>query len=631
MENIVTRIKYCLLSLILLYFGLSFPILATSETKNNPKINIKISGVNNTLNKLISVNIKETAVNQPINSDDTDYINSIVANILEANGYYDAVIVTKIKPNSDIKNPTNIKIKINLNKAIYTRNININVIDSPDNFEISDKSKLNKAITEYKNNSLNKQLDQTAYEQFKEDLIQLAHDCGYLDAEYQSHKIYIDKNNNAATVEISLDLNTLYYLNKITVYNNSSGDQQPNDEYNNDFIFKFIPYKFIKIDSNIIEMINTPYNSSDILDIQNNINNYYNNVNIETNLDTVNHVINLNITVQDAKNYLYNLGLGYSTDEGARTFGSLKIRNITDYKHKLELQGKLAQFKDLLEINYILPGVQPSTDDISLGYQFRSDKKRTERNMETERHQLLGQYQRSVNFDTSSLLFATGASFRQEKYINFTTSKSRISQLLVPFINYDHVFTADRLKTYQGTHINLMLEAADSGILSDTSFVRLHATSKSIIPLEFTDGLDGLRLIIKGQFGQVWHKVEDKIPPTLRFFAGGTNTVRGYRYDSLGPRQLNRKGKPTIVGGDRLVVMSAELEKTIYKDWSAALFYDTGNAYDTWQKWTNNLKSGAGAGIRWQSPLGKVRFDIASALDKDSDPWRIDFSFGPDL
>ena len=115
-----------------------------------------------------------------------------------------------------------------------------------------------------------------------------------------------------------------------------------------------------------------------------------------------------------------------------------------------------------------------------------------------------------------------------------------------------------------------------------------------------------------------------EVPASLRFFAGGDRSVRGYAYQSLGPLDASNK----VVGGKHLMVGSIEFEHSFNHRWGAALFYDAGNAMD---HLGDELERGAGIGVRWKSPVGPVRFDLARALTLDGEPWRIHINIGPDL
>ncbi len=111
-----------------------------------------------------------------------------------------------------------------------------------------------------------------------------------------------------------------------------------------------------------------------------------------------------------------------------------------------------------------------------------------------------------------------------------------------------------------------------------------------------------------------------ELPNLYRFKAGGSQSVRGYSFQSL-----SNNG----IGSNHLVIFSAEAEWQFIPKWSLAAFYDIGNAFNDWSE--TDLKSGAGFGIRWYSIAGAVRLDFASGLDLPGDPWRIHFTLGVPL
>ena len=112
------------------------------------------------------------------------------------------------------------------------------------------------------------------------------------------------------------------------------------------------------------------------------------------------------------------------------------------------------------------------------------------------------------------------------------------------------------------------------------------------------------------------------VPVSFRFFTGGDNSVRGYAYQSLGP--TNAQGE--VVGGKHLLVGSIELEGAIGQNWGAAVFYDAGNAFDDFD--SLNLAQSAGVGVRYYTPVGPIRLDIARQLGVSDPSYRFHFTIG---
>jgi translocation and assembly module TamA len=115
-----------------------------------------------------------------------------------------------------------------------------------------------------------------------------------------------------------------------------------------------------------------------------------------------------------------------------------------------------------------------------------------------------------------------------------------------------------------------------------------------------------------------------QLPASLRFFAGGDQSVRGYSYNTLGPTDA----QGAVVGGPHLLVGSVEYEHALASKWSAAVFFDQGNALNDFR---DPLKKGAGVGVRWRTPIGQIRVDVAAALSEPGRPRRFHISIGPDL
>jgi translocation and assembly module TamA len=120
--------------------------------------------------------------------------------------------------------------------------------------------------------------------------------------------------------------------------------------------------------------------------------------------------------------------------------------------------------------------------------------------------------------------------------------------------------------------------------------------------------------------GEVIRLSVTELPFAYRFRAGGSQSVRGYGFERLSNNNI---------GSNNILTASAEIEMRFLENWSAAIFFDVGNAFNEWD--TMTLKKGAGVGIRWYSIAGPIRLDFAQALDEPGKPWRIHFTIGSPL
>jgi len=155
----------------------------------------------------------------------------------------------------------------------------------------------------------------------------------------------------------------------------------------------------------------------------------------------------------------------------------------------------------------------------------------------------------------------------------------------------------------------------------DTSLVQILAEGSYLVPLRWR-----LALHTRAQAGvSLLSDPLSDIPPSLRFFAGGDQSVRGYSYKSLGPRDASGK----VVGGKQLLTSSIELERALFRDWGVSLFYDAGNAFNSFS--AVSLFQGAGVGLHYYTSVGALNLSVARQLGVDNPSFHIHFTVGFEL
>ena len=123
--------------------------------------------------------------------------------------------------------------------------------------------------------------------------------------------------------------------------------------------------------------------------------------------------------------------------------------------------------------------------------------------------------------------------------------------------------------------------------------------------------------------GFTWIDDKQELPVSLRFLTGGDQTLRGFKYRSLGP--FNIAGE--VVGGKHLLNGSLEYDYPIRQNWRVAAFYDNGNAFNEFDE--IEIKQSVGFGLRWLTPIGPLRVDLAFPVDDGG--FRFHVTMGPDL
>jgi translocation and assembly module TamA len=145
--------------------------------------------------------------------------------------------------------------------------------------------------------------------------------------------------------------------------------------------------------------------------------------------------------------------------------------------------------------------------------------------------------------------------------------------------------------------------------------------------LNWFQGLgDASRLILRGEAGSTWTNALVAMPPSLRFFAGGDNSIRGYAFREVGPRTA--KPDRFALGAKHVLTGSAEYEHYFKGGpWGGAVFVDSGSAFDDTPDW----HTGVGFGVRWRSPVGPVRVDIAHGLNDPDSQFQLYLNIGANL
>jgi translocation and assembly module TamA len=154
-----------------------------------------------------------------------------------------------------------------------------------------------------------------------------------------------------------------------------------------------------------------------------------------------------------------------------------------------------------------------------------------------------------------------------------------------------------------GYVVNVQLGGAAKALLSDQNFLRGYGRVQVFHPL----GANNLA-IVRAELGYVAAPDRSGIPETYLFRTGGTQSVRGYAYQSLGVQEAD-----AVVGGRLLGTASGELVHWFTDRWGGAVFADIGDAAD--KRDDLRARLGYGVGARWRSPAGPLALDVAYGED----------------
>ncbi|CDH45208.1 autotransporter assembly complex protein TamA [Candidatus Contendibacter odensensis] len=438
-------------------------------------------------------------------------------------------------------------------------------------------------------------LNQLQYEQIKRTLEMLATERGYFNAQFTESTIRIDLEAYEATIHLHYDTGPRYRFGAIT--------------FKQDFLSPKLLNRYPRFKPG------DPYDASDLLKLQGDLSGapYFSQVQVNAPPDAATDTAPVNVELEPNKQRKYSAGLGYGTDTGARVKLRAEQRWLNRQGHHAEQELQWSTIKSLVGIKYKIPGADPTTDEYSLtaGY--------SQQDYNQQNYQLFtlgggwqqqdGKWLKNYNLNYQYEQFSVG------------DQPTSSSLLLIPGLNWTWIDADDRLYPTRGLLFGFELRGASTALLSDLNFVQGVLRLKGVYALNDTS-----RFIARGDVGAtVISEGFDQLPTSLRFFTGGDTSVRGYAFNSIGPTDT----AGVVIGGKNLLVGSLEYEHRIWDGWSLATFVDSG---DTFNGAAPELKTGVGIGLRWRSPVGPVRIDLASGLDRPpGDAFRFSFSIGPEL
>jgi len=311
----------------------------------------------------------------------------------------------------------------------------------------------------------------------------------------------------------------------------------------------------------------------------------------------------LDVDVQESKLHAVDVGAAWSTDLGANLNLAWRQRNLFGEAEQLKLSGAVqlggdattkpgyqlgAQFTkpDFLQRDQSLVVSLAAVDQSLIAYDQRALIERVS-------------VTRKLSQDWS---VEVGILAEQEGIEQEDVSRSYDFVGLPGSIKYDT--TKSLLDPVEGIRASLSVTPVQSlgggggtyfiTQLSGSTYVDLSHDGRSVLAFRALVG----QVSGAGVFG---------LPPDQRFYAGGTGTVRGYRYQSVGP--LFADGKPT--GGNAVSAGTIEFRQRFLENWGAAAFFDVGQASADGKPFSANKREGVGAGLRYYTPIGPIRVDFA--------------------
>jgi translocation and assembly module TamA len=431
------------------------------------------------------------------------------------------------------------------------------------------------------------------YKSLKGRIEELAAERGYFDGRFTESRIRVRPEVNEADIRLHYDSGGRYRFGEVRLKQDA-------------FAERFLE-RFVNIASG------DPYSAQALAALHRSLadSGYFTSAEVRPRLEEArDRSVPVDVRLEPRKRLAYRFGIGVATDTGPRLSAAFENRRINRLGHQFKAETRLAPVDSTLGAEYTIPLFGEHYTRLGLGANL--ERKDTDSAL-------------SESAKLRARLLGTRAGWTESPRVEWVFERSTIADetsevsLLVPGVRWSRTEADNRLRPKRGWRASLDVQGAYRALLSDLSFVQVHAQGKWIA------SLGPGRFLTRAELGATETDDFGRLPVSYRFFAGGDQSVRGYVYESLGPKDADGN----VVGGRYLATGSLEYEHPVRGQWSAAVFADAGNALNGL---TGDLKASVGAGVRWQSPVGPLRLDLAFPVaDTDADLVRLHFSMGPEL
>jgi len=620
-------------------------LLVASANAGAAELRYEVSGISDPLLANVLSHVEAFSVRRQSDVSQADYDDILADAISKAEialrpfGYYKSTVNGRIVPKG--KGDIVVSLTITVGSPVLVDQVTIEVVG-----EGSGQGR----VTSWRNSwplTAGKVLDQTVWEERKQTILTQLGRVGYLAAAYTEHRLELDLENNRANLLLTLDTGKMYLF----------GDIDYGDHVLKPGIVEYLP-RFQNGD---------PYSASLMdrfrLDLWKT--GYFTDVVVEEILraDQDPPVVDLKIRFQTLTRNTYQVSIGYGTDTSARLQAQWSRHPMSRNGDRLDIGIGWQEFNDEYSLRgtYRLPRRNRAREywssDLTLKHEGLDLDVRPSPNEDfiriasgtiDESHLRVGRLKvRNLKageqqaFETlfiqalnSSDELAPVTGILDPQILSSGSGGDRLfggtDKVLSVGFDYDLVAIYGKAWETEGHRERAWIFASSTSLGSDRNFVQAYISTRR----NYLKG-DRWKFLVRAEAGYTDAEVSrldilvdgltvplsvTSLPNFYRFKSGGSNSVRGYGFEELSNNHI---------GSNNILSASAEIEMKFLNNWSAALFFDIGNAFNDWSN--PELKRGIGVGVRWYSIAGPIRVDIAQALDLIDKPWRLHFTIGTSL
>lgn len=325
----------------------------------------------------------------------------------------------------------------------------------------------------------------------------------------------------------------------------------------------------------------------------------------------------IRIDLSERKHRSMSFGAGYGNDQGWRAGAGWEHRNLLNRGERLTLEAEVSEVGHENELRFRRPDVRRVDQNLTLSIKQSVEDTRA---YESKDVGTLARLDRSMR---GNRIVSAGIGLRYASVETF--EENREFNLLYFPLTFSRDRSDDPLDPRRGTRLALNLAPYWDSLNAETFFVKTGVSLSVYQALLRDAGLDWAgRVSLASALGAS----RSRIPADERYYAGGGGSVRGYGYQTVGPLE---EGTPT--GGRSRFLISQELRWRWTESFGIAGFVDGGVVTEeaVFNSAVDDLRWGTGLGIRYYTPVGPLRLDVAVPLNRRAeidDSWQFYISLG---
>jgi translocation and assembly module TamA len=547
---------------------------------------------NNIRLHLNSLDVEKSLLTDPYWQDE---VGETVATAVQPYGYYNSETRVRIEEGD----------KVTVNVALNTP-LTINKVTR----EIIGAGREDKGFRERFNSLKLKEgdvLNQTIYESFKSSMFNYALSNGYFDYHWQATRLDLVREEKQANVLLIAQSGPQYQFGELKFV----GDDKAKA-----IIERLKPFK-----------AGDAYSSAILADFNRSLNQsgYFTRVIARPVVSEADGLlVPVEVSLLHRPTDAFNVSVGAATDTGPRVRLGWERPWVNSKGHSASSDIFISAPEQSVTADYRIPMRNITRDyaSIEAGYQFIEYS-----NTSFESETLSLSAHRYWQHDKSPWQHDGSVTYLRETYDQGELSTNTTS-LVLPGYSLTYRDKDSELNINNGTYLQMLTQVGREGYGSDIDFAK--AVVEGLVIRTFNDVH---RITIRGEAGAIKTNSFDEVPTSLRFYAGGDKSIRGFEYREISPKAeviSPETGKLTTdsIGGKYLLTSSVEYAYQVADNWRVAAFIDAGTATnDT----STTLTYGMGPGVHWLSPIGPVRFYIARGFSPDQNTWDIHIMLGPEL